>query len=247
MNKNKVNGIFGVPILSDNVVWLWVVNNSVTVIDPGISIPIINWIKSNQLNLEFIFQTHHHFDHIGGTQDLINEWPNVKIIASKKDKKRIPFQNISVEDGTILEIMNKKFEVIELLGHTRAHISFYSNDFPNPILFVGDTLFSGGCGRILEGTNEQMYKSLKKISSLPLNTLIYCAHEYTQSNLSWALEMNPNDELIAKKLKEIEKKSFPDELCIPTTLKEEMNINLFLRAKNLQEFSYLRAKKDAWV
>ena len=247
MSINKEKKIFGLPVLNDNIIWIWVENKSVVVIDPAISQPVINFIEEEDLKLEFIFQTHHHQDHIGGTEELQKKWPDVKIIASIHDKSRIPLQNISVQNGDILNVLNKQFRILEVAGHTKTHISFFSEDFRNPILFVGDTLFSGGCGRIFEGTNDQMYHSIKKISSLPRDTIIYCAHEYTKSNLLWALDIYPDDIAIKKKLKEVEKKIHLNKLTIPTTLKEEMDINLFLRAKNLEEFNYLRAKKDTWV
>jgi len=247
MKLNKARGIFGLPVLTDNIIWLWVENNSLVVIDPALSQPVKNFIKENDLFLDSILQTHHHYDHIGGTEDLIKEWPNVKVIASIKEKKRIPFQNCSVKDNDQVKILNKEFRIIELKGHTSAHISFFSKEFESPILFVGDTLFSGGCGRIFEGTNAQMYNSIKKISNLPSDTKIYCAHEYTKSNLLWALNLYPEDKLIQKKLLEVEKKISLNQLTIPTTLKEEMDINLFLKAKNLKEFSNLRAQKDTWT
>tara|TARA_B100000212_G_scaffold317114_1_gene272497 strand:- start:686 stop:1429 length:744 start_codon:yes stop_codon:yes gene_type:complete len=247
MKINKEAGIFGIPVLEDNIIWMWVQNKSVVVVDPSISKPVIDWVEGKDLKLEYIFQTHHHHDHIGGTKELLERWPEVKVVASKKDKKRIPFQNISVSDFENIKIFNKLFRVIELKGHTNAHISFYSKDFQNPIFFVGDTLFSGGCGRIFEGSHQQMYNSLKRILSLPTNTIIYCAHEYTKSNLLWALNIYPNDKQIKKKLEEVEKQICSNNLTIPTTLEEEMNINLFLRAKSLSEFSYLRTKKDSWV
>jgi len=247
MKLNKAKGIFGLPVLTDNIIWLWVENKSLVVIDPALSQPVKNFIKENDLFLDSILQTHHHYDHIGGTEDLIKEWPNVKVIASIKEKKRIPFQNCSVKDNDQLKILNKEFRIIELKGHTSAHISFFSKEFESPILFVGDTLFSGGCGRIFEGTNAQMYKSIKKISNLPSDTKIYCAHEYTKSNLLWALNLYPENKLIQKKLLEVEKKISLNQLTIPTTLKEEMDINLFLKAKNLKEFSNLRAQKDTWT
>ena len=247
MKLNKVKGIYGLPVLTDNIIWLWVEGTSLVVIDPALSQPVKNFINENNLKLDTILQTHHHYDHIGGTEELIKEWPNVKVVASEKEKKRIPFQNYPVKDNDCIKILNNEFRIIELIGHTSTHISFYSKDFESPILFVGDTLFSGGCGRIFEGTNEQMYKSIKKISSLPYNTKIYCAHEYTKSNLLWALNLYPDNKLIQKKLWEVEKKVSSNELTIPTTLREEMDINLFLKAKNLKEFSYLRAQKDSWA
>ena len=245
MPLNKAKKIIALPVLKDNIIWLWVRNKSVVVVDPAISSPVIKWIKERNLTLDTILQTHHHDDHIGGTANLIEEWPKVKIIASEKEKERIPLQNISVKDDQKILILNKEFKIIELVGHTKSHIAFYSHDFENPILFVGDTLFSAGCGRVFEGTHEQMYNSINKISRLPKNTMIYCAHEYTKSNLLWALKIYPEDKFIRKKLLEVEKKISLKELTIPTTLKEEMKINLFLRARNLSEFSYLRTKKDS--
>jgi len=246
MEFNKEQKIIGIRVLTDNVIWLWKKNKSVVVIDPALSQPVIKYLKANNLKLEAILQTHHHSDHIGGTKELIKEWPNIKVIASAKEKDRIPFQNLSVNDGDKFKILDEEIQVIELIGHTRSHIAFYINNEAS-VLFVGDTLFSAGCGRIFEGTYKQMYNSLKKIKSLPKNTLIYCAHEYTKSNLMWALNLEPENQSIKNKLIEVEKKIALKELTIPFLLEEEMKINLFLRADNLEGFSYLRANKDSWV
>tara|TARA_S200000501_G_scaffold74060_1_gene65942 strand:- start:253 stop:993 length:741 start_codon:yes stop_codon:yes gene_type:complete len=246
MEFNKEQRITGIRVLSDNVIWIWENNNSAVVVDPALAKPVIEYLKINNLNLEAILQTHHHSDHIGGTRELIKEWPNVKVIASLKEKIRIPFQNSSVSDGDKLQLLNKEVQVIEVMGHTRSHIAFYFNNNV-PVLFIGDTLFSAGCGRIFEGTYKQMYNSLKKIKSLPKNTLIYCAHEYTKSNLLWALDLEPENQNIRNKLIEVEKKIALKQLTIPCLLEEEMTINLFLRSDNLKHFSYLRANKDSWV
>ena len=246
MEFNKDQEIIGLRVLKDNIIWLWKKNNSVVVIDPALSQTVIKYLKVNNLNLEAILQTHHHSDHIGGTRELIKEWPNVKVIASAKEKDRIPFQNFSVMEGDQLYLLDQEVQVIEVIGHTSSHIAFYLNNGA-PVLFIGDTLFSAGCGRVFEGTYKQMYNSLKKIKSLPKNTLIYCAHEYTKSNLLWALDIEPENQNLQKKLVEVEKKIALKELTIPCLLKEEMKINLFLRADNLKRFSYLRANKDSWV
>ena len=246
MAFNKEHKIIGIRVLNDNVIWIWKKNKSAIVIDPALSQPVINYLKANNLNLEAILQTHHHPDHIGGTKKLIKEYPNVKVIASVKEKDRIPFQNLSVKDGDKIHLLEKEVQVIEVIGHTKSHISFYFNN-KVPVLFIGDTLFSAGCGKIFEGTYKQMYNSIKKIKSLPKNTNIYCAHEYTKSNLLWALDIEPENKNIKKKLIEVEKKIALKELTIPFLLEDEMKINLFLRADNLKEFSILRANKDAWV
>ena len=246
MGFNKEKEIIGIRVLSDNVIWIWKNNKSAVVVDPALSQPVIEYLKAHNLNLEAILQTHHHSDHIGGTKELIKEWPNVKVIASVKEKDRIPFQNLSVKDGDKLQLLNEEIQVIEVIGHTRSHIAFYCNK-EVPFLFIGDTLFSAGCGRVFEGTYKQMYKSIIRIRALPKNTLIYCAHEYTRSNLLWALDLEPENQNLKKKLIEVEKKLSLNELTIPFLLGEEMKINLFLRAQNLEEFSFLRANKDSWV
>ena len=246
MDFNKAPTIIGIRVLNDNVIWLWKKNRSLVVIDPSLSEPIIDYISKNNLELDAILQTHHHADHIGGSKGLLEKWPHVKIIASGKEKERIPFQNLSVKDGDKLNILGQEVEVIEVLGHTKSHIAFFLNG-KNPILFIGDTLFSGGCGRIFEGTYEQMYASLERIKLLPKDTLIYCAHEYTKSNLKWALNLKPEDQNIKNKLLQVEKKVALNKLTIPFLLEEEMKINLFLRAKNLKEFTKLRESKDLWA
>ena len=114
MEFNKEQKIIGLRVLSDNVIWLWIKNKSVVVIDPAVSHPVIEYLKTNDLNLEAILQTHHHSDHIGGTKELIQEWPNIKVIASEKEKDRIPFQNLSVKDGDIVHILDEDVQVIEV-------------------------------------------------------------------------------------------------------------------------------------
>ena len=245
MELNKAKKITGLRVLSDNVIWLWEKEKSVVVIDPSVHEPVVKYLVENKLDLKAILQTHHHSDHIGGTKCLMERWPNVKVIASYKEKKRIPFQNISVKDGDTLNILGEEVQIIEVLGHTSTHIAFFLKR-NNPVLFIGDTLFSGGCGRIFEGTFQQMYSSLEKIKSLPKNTLIYCAHEYTKANLLWALHLKPKDQDIKNKLLQVEKKLSTNKLTIPFLLEEEMKINLFLRAKNLKEFTFLRKNKDLW-
>jgi len=246
MDLNKAQKIVGLRVLRDNIIWLWEKNKSAVAIDPALSEPVIKYLEKKNLKLEAILQTHHHSDHIGGTKMLIKKWPNVKVIASKKEMDRIPFQNLSVSDGEKIYILGEQIKIIEVLGHTRSHIAFFLNR-KNPVLFIGDTLFSGGCGRIFEGTFEQMYSSLAKIKTLPKNTCIYCAHEYTKANLIWASTLKPEDNFIKDKLEEVEKTIALNELTIPFYLDEEMKINLFLRAENLNEFIYLRKNKDSWV
>ena len=242
--------IHPLQVMTDNIVWIWTSGNKAVVIDPSKTKPVKEWLISRKMNLEAILQTHHHEDHIGGTKGLIDLWPTAKIIASKYDKKRIPLQTISVKDGEDLILMNFQIKILEIPGHTNTHIAFYLNSkeeaMKKPALFCGDTLFAGGCGRIFEGTSKIMYRSLQKINSLPLETQIYCGHEYTELNLKWAYSLYPNSITIRNKLQEVIEKRKNGIITLPTNLLEERKINLFLRAKSVEEFTYLRKHKDNW-
>ena len=248
LEKKSEFTIHPITVLQDNIVWVWVHNCNAVVVDPSISDPVEKWLLEKELSLKAILQTHHHDDHIGGTQKLIRRWPDAKVIASKKELIRIPFQTFSVDDNDIFHLMDSEIKVIEVHGHTNNHIAFYISrkNTKYNILFPGDTLFGGGCGRLLEGTASQMFNSLNKLNSLPENTKIYSAHEYTENNLKWALTLEPKNICIIERLKLIQiklKKGIPS---LPSTLSEERKTNLFLRANNVEEFSVLRRHKDNW-
>mgnify|MGYP001096226115 CR=1 FL=1 len=240
--------IHPITVLQDNIVWVWVHNCNAVVVDPSISGPVNKWLLNNNLSLKAILQTHHHEDHIGGTQDLIRRWPDAKVIASKNELKRIPFQTFSVQDNDIFYLLNSKIKVIEVNGHTNNHIAFYisKDNTKYNILFPGDTIFGGGCGRLLEGSPAQMFESLNKLNSLPENTKIYSAHEYTESNLEWALSLKPNDISIIERLKDVQSKRQKGLPSLPSTISEERKTNLFLRARNIEELKRLRIHKDNW-
>ena len=240
--------IHPITVLQDNIVWVWVHNCNAVVVDPSISGPVEKWLSEKKLSLKAILHTHHHDDHIGGTQKLIKRWPEAKVVASKKELKRIPFQTFSVRDNDIFQLMDGEIKVIEVNGHTDNHIAFYISkaDTKYNILFPGDTLFGAGCGRILEGTHTQMYESLHKLNSLPKNTKIYSAHEYTENNLKWALTLEPNNISIIERLRLVQNKLQKGMSSLPSTLSEERKTNLFLRAKDIEELSMLRSHKDNW-
>jgi len=248
LEKKSEFTIHPITVLQDNIVWVWVHNCNAVVVDPSISDPVEKWLLEKELSLKAILQTHHHDDHIGGTQKLIRRWPDAKVIASKKELIRIPFQTFSVDDNDIFHLMDSEIKVIEVHGHTNNHIAFYvtKKNAKYNILFPGDTIFGGGCGRLLEGTPSQMFESLNKLNSLPENTKLYSAHEYTENNLKWALSLRSNDIYINKRLNLVQKKLKDGLSSLPSTISEERKTNLFLRAKNLEEFTFLRRHKDNW-
>ena len=166
------------------------------VIDPSESDPIIKIIEKKKLNLKFILNTHHHFDHIGGNDELKKKYSS-KIVGFVKDKDRIPGIDISVSDNEVWKSGNFEAKIIYIPGHTSGHIAFYF--YKNEILFSGDTLFSLGCGRVFEGTHEDMYNSLSKFKSLPLSTKVYCGHEYTYNNSLFCIKYDSENIMLKKK------------------------------------------------
>ena len=232
-----------IPCLKDNYSYLIIDEKKDTacVIDPSESDPIIKYLENNKIDLKFILNTHHHYDHVGGNQKLKEKY-NAKIIGFQEDKDRIPGIDILVDDQEIWENENFVAKIIHIPGHTLGHICFYF--FNNKLVFTGDTLFSLGCGRIFEGTNLQMYESLKKIKELPKDTKVFCGHEYTLNNSEFCLIHDQNNDNLKNKIKKIKKKVQNNLPTVPSTIKEELECNIFLRSKNVESFSKLRDLKD---
>ena len=232
-----------ISCLKDNYSYLVIdkYNNSACIVDPSESEPIIEIIEKKKVNLKFILNTHHHYDHVGGNEILKKKF-GAKIIAFKDDKNRIPFVDILLEDNEIWKNLNFEFKVFHIPGHTSGHICFYF--YKDNIVFSGDTLFSLGCGRIFEGTYKQMYYSLNKFKELPKETKVYCGHEYTLQNSVFCATYDKDNDELNKKILEVKSKRDRNLPTIPSTIGEELACNIFLRAKNLKDFSKLRDLKD---
>ena len=232
-----------IPCLQDNYSYLIIdeSNNSACVVDPSESQPIISFLENKNINLKYILNTHHHYDHIGGNQELKKKYGSI-VVGFKADSKRIPGIDMLLEDNQIWKAENFIAKIIHIPGHTTGHICFHF--FKEKLAFTGDTLFSLGCGRLFEGTYAEMFNSLNKIKSLPEKTKIYCGHEYTLNNAKFCIEQDPHNRNLKKKLDEIKKKIKDGLPTIPSTIKDELNCNIFLKAKDLKTFSKLRDLKD---
>jgi len=217
-----------IPCLTDNYAYIIEDNNSKTtgVIDPSESQPIISFLKRKNIKLNYILNTHHHFDHIGGNVELKKIY-NAKIIGFEGDKHRIPGIDITLKDNENFNFGNSTIKVFHIPGHTLGHVCFFFEK--EKIAFTGDTLFSLGCGRIFEGDHKQMFSSLNKIKKLPKDTKIYCGHEYTYKNAEFCMKHDINNNDLKKKFKIIKKLRLQNLPTVPSSLEDEINSNIFLR------------------
>ena len=241
--------IFDIPAFTDNYIWALQVDNSITLVDPGDAAPVIKIIKEKKLKIEDILITHHHFDHTGGLVEL-KKYISGKVYGPKNEN--INGIDIPVTENDLIETLGIEFLTIETPGHTLDHVSFYGKEAGT--LFCGDTLFSAGCGRLFEGTYEQLYNSIQKLNKLPDDTKIYCGHEYTLSNLEFVRSQINND-YIEEKYKEILDMRSKNQISLPSVLGIERKINPFLLEivpddiKSLSAsdcFKELRIRKDSF-
>ena len=232
-----------IPCLQDNYSYLIVdnKNNSACVVDPGEASPIVNFLENKNIKLKYILNTHHHFDHIGGNKDLKKKFGSI-ILGFKKDANRIPEIDILLEDNQIWKAENFIAKIMHIPGHTSGHICFHF--FREKFVFTGDTLFSLGCGRIFEGSKKEMFNSLNKLKSLPKETKIYCGHEYTLNNSKFCIKFDSENLNLKKKIENINQQIKEGLPTIPSTIKEELDCNIFLRSNDLESFSKLRDLKD---
>jgi len=223
--------ILRVHAFKDNYLWVGADQNSkqAFVVDPGDASPVIACLKDADLELAVILVTHHHPDHTGGIAELVARY-NCAVYGP--DSPQIPQVTKALRENDRFEILGCHFVVYEVPGHTLDHIAYYSPHLSTaPALFCGDTLFVGGCGRLFEGSAEQMLASLDKLAALPADTLIYCAHEYTLSNLRFAAAVEPDNATLVAKLHEVGRKREQNLATVPSTLETELATNPFLRSR----------------
>lgn len=245
--------ITGIPAFSDNYIWLAANGHRALVVDPGDADVVLNTIRERGLDLETVLITHHHPDHTGGLSKLLDELPDLRIIGPKNPK--ITQINERVSEGDRIVVLDSlDLQVIEVPGHTLDHIAFFAsaenqnsqdNAIEQSLLFCGDTLFAGGCGRLFEGSPSQMHGSLSKLAALDDSTLIYCAHEYTESNLRFAVAVEPNNENLQKRLEDVIKKRADSIPTVPSNLRIELDTNPFLRTNQPELWLTLKRQGHA--
>lgn len=216
-----------ISAFSDNYIWLLSDSDKgeAFVVDPGDAAPVFATLEARKLNLTGILITHHHFDHTGGLEALSSAFnpvvfgPRNPAIAGIKER---------LEAGDQIQVLGQSFEVLEVPGHTLDHIAFFHSG-AKPLLFCGDTLFAGGCGRVFEGTAPMMHRSLQLLAALPADTRVYCAHEYTLANLAFARAVEPDNEALTRRVADAEASRARDEPTVPSRLALELATNPFLR------------------
>ncbi len=234
-----------VPILSDNYAWMLrdAASGAVAIVDPADPGPIIAAIERAGGRLDTILLTHHHADHVAGT-DAVRARFNCPVVGAAADARRLPRLDQAVREGDTVRLGGAEGRVIDTPGHTRGQINFLFPD--GGVLLSGDTLFSLGCGRLIEGTAEEMFASLRKLAALPPDTLVCCGHEYTASNARFALTVEPDNAALRARAEEVRRQREANQPTVPSRLGDEMAANPFLRAPDAPSFARIRAQKDAF-
>ncbi len=232
-----------IPLLKDNYAYLLIdESGAVAVLDPSEAMPVQAVLEEKGLTLDYVLNTHHHGDHTAGNAGL-KEIYGCEIIGPAAETARINTMDRGLKEGDVFEFGRTSARIIETPGHTSGHICFYFAE--DHALFCGDTLFAMGCGRLFEGSAEQMWNSLSKIMSLPDETRIYCGHEYTLANGEFCLSVEPDNADLQKRVEEVRGLRAGGFATIPTTLGLEKKTNSFLRAGSAEKFAQIRRLKDA--
>lgn len=237
--------VFSVPILKDNYIFIAanLVTKECVIIDPGQAEAVKSFILKEQLRPRAILLTHHHWDHIGGVQDLKKSF-DVKIYAPEKEQKMISFADDYLQEGDLVHEAGFEFKILDLSGHTFGHIAYWEEK--QNWLFSGDVLFSLGCGRIFDGRIEDHYQSILRIKNLPPETWIYCTHEYTELNLGFCLKKYPEDSALLAFAEKVRELRLNHQATVPFQLKQELALNPFLKVGSEDEFVALREERNSF-
>jgi hydroxyacylglutathione hydrolase len=240
---SKMFDIVAVPAFTDNYIWLVhdEASGETAVVDPGDAPPVLAEAERRGWTITQIWNTHWHPDHTGGNLE-VKRATGCRI--SGPEKGAIPGRDVALVEGGEVRIGEHVGRVIEVPGHTLDHIALIFDD--ERIAFVGDTLFAMGCGRLFEGTPQQMFRSLARLTDLPEESLLYCAHEYTLANARFAVHAEPGNAATAARLEQVKALREDGKITIPTTVAQERETNPFVRATNAEEFARLRAEKDSF-
>ncbi|MDX1737418.1 MAG: hydroxyacylglutathione hydrolase [Alphaproteobacteria bacterium] len=249
--------VIQIPVLNDNYVYLIhdPVSEETAVVDPALAAPVLETADKRGWRITHILNTHHHYDHVDGNLE-IKQKTGATIYGAAHDAARIPGIDVYVSEGDVVSIGQNQATVIKVTGHTTGHIAYHFAD--QNALFCGDTLFALGCGRLFEGTPQEMWESLSKIKALPKETKIYCAHEYTLANLEFALSIDPKNPDLQLRGEQIRKLRDQNKPTIPSLLGDELSTNPFLRGDDMalaaslgmegqsadRVFAEIRARKD---
>lgn len=236
--------VVAIPVLNDNYVWLVRESTSeeVMVVDPAVASPVLARAQELGWQITQIWNTHWHPDHTGGNAE-IKAATGCLITGPAAEYARIPTLDVQVKGGDRVLLGAAEAKVIDVPAHTAGHIAFHFPD--EKIAFVGDTLFAMGCGRLFEGTAEQMYSNMRKLEALGDDTMIYCAHEYTLSNGRFALSVEPENTALVERMAKVSDMRARGEPTVPTTIGQERATNPFMRARTVQELAKRRTAKDA--
>ena len=231
-----------IPILEDNYTYIIQSGDDVGIIDPGDAKPIINKLEELDLTPNYIFNTHHHWDHVNGNKKIKDKY-NCRLVAPQEEQDKIKDIDIGLSHGEMFQFGDETIEAIKVSGHTNGHICFYFHN--SKILFSGDALFSMGCGRLFEGSAADLFEGFQHLKKLPDDTQIYCGHEYTLTNANFCLSVEPDNMDIISRTEEIKSLRSAQKPTIPTTIELEKQTNLFFRAKTAQDLKVLRDLKDS--
>lgn len=229
--------IHPIKAFTDNYIWCIQEETEAIVVDPGTANRVLEYLEEKKLRLKAILLTHKHEDHVGGVPEILARYPGIEIYGPEETAAAA---NRVVEEGDTFTLLGQTFQVFETGGHTDGHISYVMGNH----LFCGDALFSAGCGRVFTGDYEAQYEALQKFKRFGDDITVYPGHEYTETNLRFAYDMQPANEKVSNVLKEVRELRAKGEPTLPTTIGREKEINLFLQAENLEDFIKLRNSRD---